>query len=242
MIKIGPKALEVLKAITSINPGVIIRNDYLHSKFQRTVEDNNKGQEGIIINYDLPKGEIETKEEIGVGNINEFLSVLGTFDKELVELENKGTTIVMKDKRKKVTYYTTTPDALPERVRAGEELFEQGETIIKVVLDEDEIERINKDLNILSVDKLTLKGEDGVAKFIANNSVTSNETVIEISKDLTNTAEGEFVFPNANIFSIVMKGIYKIEVRKTEYDGEELILCKMTSASVEGLSYFMASE
>lgn len=239
-IKIGAKALEVLKGMNNINQSTVLREDYLYTKFETMLEDKTtKGEDGIIINYQLPENEVVLETPVGINNISEFLTILSSFDADTLKLAPQGTTINIKDNRKKVILYTATVDALPQKKEAGDKLYEAGETIIKIALSDDEIEKINKDLNILSIDKLSLKTVDGKMKIVAENSISSNSTEIDVPESFVALANGDFTFPNANIFGVIMKGIYKIEVRKCDHNGKEILICKMTSSTIEGLSYTM---
>lgn len=243
MIKVGKKALEVLKSISVINEGAILRDDYLYTRYENPIDDaKSKGEDGITVSYTLPEGEVQIEEYVGLGNINEFLTIHGTFNNDELTMVPKGTTIEMKDKRKKVTFYTTTVDALPERNFGGEELYEAGKSVISFVLDEAEIEKVTKDLSILNIDKLSLRCDDGVVKIVAANSISANETEIKVDEKLTAVATGEFTFPNHRIFDVIAKGIYKIDIRSCDYNGTELIICKLTSATIEGLEYVCVSE
>lgn len=242
-IKIGEKAIEVLKGISIINQETVLRNDYLYTKYEFDVEDSKaKGEAGIYVNYDLPEGEVVVDENIGLGNINEFLSIMSSFDKDKLTLKPSGTTIKMKDNRKQVTFYTNTVDSLPQRETAGEELYNEGVTTLKFVLTEDDIEQINKDLKILNIDKLSLKGEDDKLSIIASNSITSNDTNIELDSKMVTKADGEFVFPNSKIFDVMLPGIYVVEVRVCMHENDELIIARLSSKTYEGLVYTTISE
>jgi len=241
-IKIGAKALEVLKGINSIHQSTVLREDYLYTKYESVTnveEKQTKGEHGIIVNYQLPEGEIVLDKPVGINDISEFLTIYNSFDKESLKLAPQGTTIKIKDKRKEVIMYTATVDALPQRKEAGDKLYEVGETIISIALSDDEIERINKDLNILNIDKLSLKSIDSKMKIVAENSLTSNSTMIDVPESFVALANGDFTFPNANIFRLILKGIYRIEVRKCLHKEKEILICKLFSNTIEGLSYTM---
>ncbi len=244
MIKISDKAQMVLKGISVINQGVILRNDYLHTKFENAIdEDKPKGVDGIIVNYDFPKDEeiIVVKENLGIGNISDFLNLIKTFNKDSLSMEPQGTTIIMKDNRKKNTFYTTTTDALPERSFGGDELYNNGETLIKFVLTDSEIEKIKDDLKILAVDNLYIKTNEGKVSIIGTNSVSSNDTKIEVNPDMVAKAEGEFRFPTCKIFDVIIPGHYKFDIRNCDYEGEILVIAKLENASIPGLSYIVMS-
>ena len=242
-IKLGDKALEVLKGISVINQETVLRNDYLYTKYDFSIEDSkSKGIEDVIVSYDLPEGEIEVTEEIGLGNINEFLSIYNSFDKESLTLAPNGTTIKMKDKRKSVTFFTTTVDALPKKEELGMQLYDEGETIIKFVIDEAGLEQIKKDLKILNIDKLSVVStESGGVEILAQNSVSSNDTSISIEDRFVSKGEGEFTFSNSSIFEVIMAGIYTIEVKKCKYDESEIFICKLENKSIPGLYYINVS-
>lgn len=240
MIKLGEKAKEILKGISVINQGVILRNDYLYTKYENVTEDNNaKGVPDIVVNYTLPENEVQIDNFVGIGSISEFLSIMNTFNQDKLQIEPEGTTIKLKDNRKQVTFYTTTVDALPERSFGGEELFEAGTTVLKFVLDEAEIEKVKKDLSILNIDELSVEGTDNKIKFIASNSITSNDTEISIDESYVVVGNGRFPFPNSNVFDYILKGIYTIEVKSCDYEGTELLICRLSSNTHTGLVYTM---
>lgn len=245
-IKITDKAVAVLKGISVINSGVILRNDYLHTKFENTIEDSkdSKGVSGIVVNYDFPKDEeiLVVDDELGIGNINEFLNLINTFDKESLVYEPKGTTISIKDNRKQNLYYTTTIDALPQRSFGGEEIFNAGESIIKFVLTDTDIEKIKQDLKIINTDNLYLKSLEGVLNIIGENSLTSNDTKIPVDSKMVAKAEGDFKFPTNKIFDVLIPGNYKFDIRKCDYDDDTLIIAKLENANIPGLSYIVMSD
>ncbi len=236
-IKIGDKALEVLKGMSNIHQSVILRDDYLYTKYESTVEDKTKGAENIIVNYTLPENEIELEQHLGLNNISEFLSIVNTFDKETITMSPEGTTIDIKDKRKKLKFFSGTIDALPQKEEAGEALYAEGETVIKMVLADNEIENIIKDLAIINIDTLSIVSDNGKIKICGENSSTSNTTEIDIEDKFVAKAEDNFVFPNQDIFNVIMKGIYKVEVRKCDYNGTPIWICRFENNTIGGLTY-----
>ena len=244
-IKLGEKAIAILKGISNIYQGVIIKDDYLYTKFENTLETSGKkGSEDIIVNYDLPAGEVQIPQEFGLDDINEFLSVMKSFGDDLsVTLE--GTAIVMKDKRKQVQYFTRTTESLPSKNPAGDQLFnsEPNDKVLFTLL-ESEKEQIIKDLNILKADKIVLSCEGGVIHLKASNKITGNETKIKLSKENTHTCVDGFDFelPNPSILSLIIPGeVYEIQIKEVQYNGNGIKIMKLYNKTLEdgSLSYTM---
>ena len=157
MIKIGEKAVQVLNYISKINGALIINKEALYTKYVDSIESKASGEPNIVVKYVLPENEIDLEQDFGIFNINEFLKVTASFDKETLEMEQEGNTIVIKDKRKETQYYTNGLDSWPIEPQGGDELFQSGVSTIVFALSEADITEIQKDLNMLNFDKLILK-------------------------------------------------------------------------------------
>lgn len=239
-IILDEKVVAVLKGMSIINQGIVLREDYLHTKFENSIEENSKGIDGIIVNFDMKPEDnlIQLENPVGIGNVTDFLNLIKTFDSENLEMRPNGTTIEMKDKRKKNLFYSTTIDALPARNPEGEDIFNKGETVVKFVLNEFDIEKIKNDLKIINVDKLHIKGEGNNKVFIVGeNSVSSNDTKIAVDEKYVAKADGEFKFHTSKIFDVIIPGVYKFDIRKCSFDGDTVYFAKLDCASIPGLSY-----
>lgn len=240
MITIGKKAKTVLKYISRINEGLIIKSDSLYTKFEDSLEVKSKGESNVIVEYKLPEGEIVLQEDFGIFNIIEFLNVIESFDQDTLKMEQEGNTIIIKDKRKRTTYYTNGLDSLPTQSPKGKELFDNGESKIVFALTEADIVDINKDLRMLNFDKLILKGDGGKLYITSDDSITSNNTQIDITSPIAK-AEGVFEFPNTNIFNLLMPDSYKVVIKEATVGDNVIKICKFEAVSIEGLSYILVS-
>ena len=240
---ISNKILEVLKAISTINQQVILKEEYLFSK----VEDNNdevtkvkmKGTQDIIINYNVPEGELKLDGlEIGISNISHFLSVIKTYDSESLEISNEGLDLKLIDKRKSGTYVSQTVDTLPVKNPKGDELYKAGETVIRFVLTQDEKDAILNDLNAISPERLILESEDDKLYLKAINESTGNSCKITLNEDNVTTAKGTFIFPNPALIGLLIQDDFKVTLKVIETpDGEELQIINFDAILVKGLSY-----
>ena len=237
-IEISKEAEVVLKGISKIFSGIIIRDDYLYTKFVADVEDkSSKGTSNIVVEYKLPVGGLVTPQHFGISDINKFLTVVNSFEKESTNITMSGNVLNIKDKRKKVKYFTQTTESLPVKNSAGDALWEAGTNIITFALTEGEREKIKSDLSVLDINTISLKGEGNKLNIVASNNITGNSTDIEIEAQFVGKAEGEFVFPNSEIFDVIMNSTYKVEVRDCKH-GEKIIkICKFKSADIVGLEY-----
>lgn len=242
---IGKNAQLVLKGISGICQSIIIRNDYLYTKFEASAEEKSKkGALNVVVEYTLPENEIQVSKEFGIYDIDEFLKVIGSFDDTTLKLESEGNVIHVKDNRKKTTYYTQSVMAMPTKSTAGDAIFESGEISIGMILADTDIELIKKDLAVLPFDELSLKGEgEKIVKLVAGNKVTSNGTEIKLNEEFIGKSEEnfEFVFPNTDIFSLLIPGSYGIIIKSCNYNGRTIKICKFNSKSVPGLVYTMVS-
>ena len=240
-MKISPKVREVLKAIAVINPGVILRSDYLFSKFQDNGEGKvkTKGTQDISIQYDIPKGEVELEEHVGIGNITDFLSVVNSYNKDELKIGNKGLTILLSDKRKKGTYVSQTVSILPIKNDAFAELYKSAVPTVSLVLSQAERDMILKDLAVIQQETLSLISKDGGVVLKASNDTTGNECEIQLDSSNVQLANGVFHFPNADILKLLANDDYKISVVEAtdEEDDIVIVIIKFEAIQIQGLSY-----
>jgi len=225
-VKIGNKAMSILKSFSKINPEMRIREDFLYCK---TVD---AGLSGI---FELPKGEIET-EEFGVGAMNDLLSIVDLCKDFEMNIDDECLTI--EDKTKKFTYLTTPLETIDERSMAGQQLFEQSDNIkISFIVDETNIQDLNAAMGKLNLDSLKIVSEDGVVKFRSSNSITENSVDLVLEGKADSDCEFEFQkgdTGSVQIFNLLFSGIYSCQVREVDYNGKSLFLIKLVNTSISG--------
>ncbi len=242
MIEIKRDVLLVLKGMSKIYQGMIIRDDYIFTKYDaNNIEDKAKGVSNIVVEYKLSEGDVKVDGEFGINNINELSAILDTFDKETVDINMEGTTLLIKDGRKKYKYCTQTTDALPKKNPKADELWESGKKTIVIAITDAEREKIIKDLSVLNADTLSLKSSDGKVKLIATDDISGNDTAIDLDSKFVSLAEGDYEFANSNVFNIIIAGNYKLEVREAEYKNKVIKICKLISHDIKGLEYSLVS-
>lgn len=244
-IKLGEKAIAVLKGISMVSQSITIRNDYLYTKFEASPEEKGKkGANNIIVNYDLPEGEIEIEKEFGLFDVEEFLKVISSFDQDKLSLELMGNAIQINDKRKKSTYYTQSTLGMPTKSTQGDVLYESGTVSVGMILTDTDIDLIKKDLGVLPFNTLKIRvdGEKDV-KVVAGNEVTSNDTEIKMNEELISAATTgfDFNFPNVDIFSILVPGSYGLVIKSCDYNGKIIKIAKFISKTIPGLTYTLVS-
>jgi hypothetical protein len=244
-IVIGEKALAVLKGISQISQSLTIRSDYLYTKFEASPEEKGKkGANNIIAEYILPENEIQIEKEFGLFDVNEFLGVVSSFDKDNVKLALTGNAIQISDKRKKSTYYTQSTLGMPTKNVSGDKLFESGKVSVGMILSDADLELIKKDLGVLAFNNLKIKvTNEGAVKIVSGNDVTSNDTEISISQEMVSMSEPgfEFKFPNEDIFSLLIPGSYGLVIKSCDYNGKVIKIAKFISKTISGLSYTLVS-
>lgn len=244
-IIIGEKALAVLKGISAISQSITIRSDYLYTKFDASPEEKGKkGANNIIVNYDLPENEVQIEKEFGLFDVDEFLKVVSSFDKDKLKLELMGNAIQISDKRKKSTYYTQSTLGMPTKSTQGDALFESGRVSVGMILSDADLELIKKDLGVLPFNTLTIKVKgDKDVKLVSGNDVTSNDTEITMNPEMVTMSEEnfEFKFPNEDIFSLLIPGSYGIVIKSCDYNGKVIKIAKIVSKTITGLTYTLVS-
>ena len=241
-VKIQDSVIPVLKGMSKIYQSMVIRGDYLYTKFVPNPEEKgSKGTNGVIVEYKLPEGVIKLEKPFGIIDVNHFISVINSFEPEKLSITQEGNTLIISDSRKKVTYFTQTVDALPKKEASGDQIWENAKPTIIFALTEVERERIKSDLSVLSVDKLSLKGDNEVLKLHAEDSLTGNSTIIELDKQYSPLVEGEFTFSNCDIFDVILNSNYKLEVREADHNGKTIRICKFISKEINGLEYTLVS-
>lgn len=243
-IIIGEKALTVLKGISNISQSLTIRSDYLYTKFEASPEEKGKkGASNIVVEYTLPENEIQIEKEFGLFDVDEFLRVKSSFG-ENSKLSIIGNAIQISDDRKKSTYYTQSTLGMPTKSTAGDELFENGQVSIGMILADTDIEQIKKDLGVLPFNSLKIKVQsDNSVKLVSANDVTSNDTEITMNPSMisASTPDFEFIFPNVEIFSLIIPGSYGLVIKSCDYNGKVIKIAKFIGKTIPGLVYTMVS-
>ncbi len=237
-VKISKRLLQILKGMSVINDGIILKKDYIYTKDET---EGSKSQ-GLVVEFKLQPDDLALVNEIGVKEISRLLRVIDSCDYETLNMNAQGTQISIKDNRKKLTYNTQLVDSLPIKDPRGDELYEQGEPMFSFILDDIDRDRIQKDLTMVNVDSFKLKGENGKLKIIGDSSITSDEVQIDVNTEtLEICTDDEFVFMNKDSLNLIVAGSYKIQVRKVSYSGRIIKIMKLESIDYPGLVYTTVS-
>ncbi len=221
-IKIGSKAKAVLASFAGINPEMRLRSDYLY------VKGTDAGT--IAGTFVLPTDEVET-EEIALGSVSEFLSVVGMFEEDKLNIDLDKDVIKLGDGKKKITYMTAPLSIIPEKNSAGEKLFEASQEIVcQFVVDEQTNKELNDAIKKLSLGKLQVVCENSKIKLRAINETTDNS--IEFDVDGSATVDGEMTFGAVGTFDMLLGGVYAVQIRAVEVNGRKLNFAKMVNSTL----------
>jgi hypothetical protein len=179
-MQLSNDTMDVLKNFSTINPNLVIESG---QKIQ-TISESKTVMAMAEIVEDFPN-------QVGIYDLNEFLSVLNLIDSNNIEFADKYLRISSTTgNAQKVTYYYSNPEILTTPSKD----INMPDVDVGVTLDAEVLSKIKQASNVLGHNDLSIVGKDGVleARIFDAKDNTANDYTLLIESD--NTSKGEFNF------------------------------------------------
>ena len=191
-MKLSNDTLEVLKNFASINPNLVIEPGQKIG----TISESKTIMASADITEVFPN-------QVGIYDLNEFLSVLSLIENSNIEFEDKCLIVNSNvggcklPNQQKITYYYSNPEILTTPTKT----IQMPSTDCGVTLDQDVINKIKQASGVLGHTDLSLVGKDGkiTARIFDAKDRTANDYTLEIESDNTNKGEFNFDFNISNL-------------------------------------------
>ena len=192
MISISPDTLSILKNFSGINPNVVLRPG---QKIKTISEAKN-----ILAIADVAE---DFPRDMGIYDLNEFLSALSLFGKPDLEFGNDFVIITEEGTSKSLKYWFSDPSV----VTTPSKEISMPSTELTFNLSSDTLNEITKAAAVIGVPDMALSG----GKLMVTDKKNSTANAFETSLDVGDVAaEYKFWFKVENLK--VMPGAYDVEV------------------------------
>jgi len=197
-LKINNELVEVLDSFSKINPHILIRPG-------NTIRTVNPG-ENVLASYEYDGEGFD--EEVGLGNIREFLSVIGLIENP--ELEFHDQMVIIKNDISKALYFLTAPE-LVEMKNKNDIPPEQSN--IQFVLKNEDINKLRRASSMINAQKIIITSGDNNVNFtlVDEDNPTSNEFQLTIDARCEEGFEGAMFIEHL----ILMKGDYYVTISES---------------------------
>ena len=179
-MQLSNDTMDVLKNFSTINPNLVIESG---QKIQ-TISESKTVMAMAEIVEDFPN-------QVGIYDLNEFLSVLNLIDSNNIEFADKYLRISSTaGNAQKVTYYYSNPEILTTPSKD----INMPDVDVGVTLGAEVLSKIKQASSVLGHNDLSIMGKDGVleARIFDAKDNTANDYTLLIESD--NTSKGEFNF------------------------------------------------
>ena len=217
-MQLSDNTLAVLKNFASIQPNVVLQE----GNVVKTIAEAKNVMAVATLDQSFDK-------EVGIYNLDEFLSVLGLVDSPDLNFHDDFVTVQSGAGRSQVKYFYSDPSILTSPAKD----IPMPEAEVKFTLDEGTFKKVLRAAGALGHEKMTITATDGgvLLTVVDNTDATSNAFEIVVpgtfeSEDFT------FVMNIANLKLI--SGDYDVEVSSR-------LISKFTNKSAD-IEYFIALE
>ena len=181
-MQLSTDTVEVLKNFSTINPNLVIEpGQKLH-----TISESKTVMAKAEIVEDFPN-------QVGIYDMNEFLSVLNLIPGNNIDFHDKHLTI--SSGQQNVNYFYSNTEILT----TPQKDINMPDVDVGVTLSEDVLSKIKQAANVLGHTDLSITGNEGsiIAKVFDAKDATANDYTFSIESD--NTAKGKFNFDFGNL-------------------------------------------
>jgi hypothetical protein len=218
MMQLSDNTLAVLKNFASIQPNVVLQE----GNVVKTIAEAKNVMAVATLDQSFDK-------EVGIYNLDEFLSVLGLVDSPDLNFQDDFVTVNSGAGRSQVKYFYSDPSILTSPAKD----IPMPEAEVKFTLDEATFKKVLRAAGALGHEKMTITSTDGgvLLTVVDNTDATSNAFEIVVP----GTFESEnftFVMNIANLKLI--SGDYDVEVSSR-------LISKFTNKSAD-ICYYIALE
>lgn len=217
-MKMSEQTLQILKNFSGINNSITFKEGNVVKV--RSLAKDILAQ--VNIEETLPK-------DFAIYEVNRFLSVVGMFDAPEFDFETEDNAALIGEGKNKVRYSFTDPSLI-----AGADYSKDlrlGSIIASIELKQDQIAKVLKGANVLSVPNITIGGANGKITLSARDKSNSSSDAFSFEAGETD-AEFEVSF-KSDVFKM-LPGDYKVDVT-------ERTIVRFVHASIP-LTYYVAGE
>lgn len=197
-MKINNELVDVLDSFSKINPHILIRP----GNVIRTV---NPG-ENVLGSYTYDGDDFG--QEVGLGNIREFLSVIGLIENP--ELEFNDQMVIIKNDISKAVYFLTAPELVEMKNKND---IPPEESNIQFVLKNEDINKLRRASSMINAQKIIITSGNNIVNFtlVDEDNPTSNEFQLSIDAKCEEGFEGAMFIEHL----ILMKGDYYVAISES---------------------------
>jgi len=215
-ISISDQTIAVLRNFATINPNVVLRPGGV----VKTIAEAKNILASATIAEDFPS-------EMGIYDLNEFLSVLNLVASPQIEFDQNSAIISSIGGSSKIRYFFSDPSILT----APQKDITMPSSDVKLSLSDTDLGAIRKAAAVLGHTELSIIGQDGKVTLRVLDTKDSSANTFDYDTGRSTTEEFNFVvnIPNLKL----MTADYDIEISKK-------LISKWTAST--GIEYFIALE
>ena len=217
-MELSEKTLDVLKNFATINPNLVINP----GNVLKTVAEAKNVMATTTVDVEFP-------QQVGIYDLNEFLSVLNLVDGPRLKFEDNYVFIGDSTGRSRVKYFFSDPEMLT----TTEKNIEMPEADVKFTLSNSVVSKLKKAASVLSHSEICVSVVDNVLNIAVADAKNSTSNVFSIDVD------GEYKSDNFKVYILtdnlkLIPGDYEVEL-----SSRNISRFKKVEDSVE---YFIALE
>jgi hypothetical protein len=217
-MELSEKTLDVLKNFAAINPNLVIKP----GNVLKTVAEAKNVMAAATVDVEFP-------QQVGIYDLNEFLSVLNLVDGPRLKFEDNYVFIGDSTGRSRVKYFFSDPEMLT----TTEKNIEMPEADVKFTLSNSVVSKLKKAASVLSHSEICVSVVDGVLNIAVSDAKNSTSNVFSIDVD------GDYKSDNFKVYILtdnlkLIPGDYEVEL-----SSRNISRFKKVEDSVE---YFIALE
>jgi len=217
-MELSEKTLDVLKNFAAINPNLVIKP----GNVVKTVAEAKNVMAAATVDVEFP-------QQVGIYDLNEFLSVLNLVDGPRLKFEDNYVFIGDSTGRSRVKYFFSDPEMLT----TTEKNIEMPEADVKFTLSNSVVSKLKKAASVLSHSEICVSVVDGVLNIAVSDAKNSTSNVFSIDVD------GDYKSDNFKVYILtdnlkLIPGDYEVEL-----SSRNISRFKKVEDSVE---YFIAPE
>jgi len=217
-MELSEKTLDVLKNFAAINPNLVIKP----GNVVKTVAEAKNVMAAATVDVEFP-------QQVGIYDLNEFLSVLNLVDGPRLKFEDNYVFIGDSTGRSRVKYFFSDPEMLT----TTEKNIEMPEADVKFTLSNSVVSKLKKAASVLSHSEICVSVVDGVLNIAVSDAKNSTSNVFSIDVD------GDYKSDNFKVYILtdnlkLIPGDYEVEL-----SSRNISRFKKVEDSVE---YFIALE
>ena len=217
-MELSEKTLDVLKNFATINPNLVIKP----GNVLKTVAEAKNVMGSATVDVEFP-------QQVGIYDLNEFLSVLNLVDGPRLKFEDNYVFVGDSAGRSRVKYFFSDPEMLT----STEKNIEMPEADVKFTLQNSVVNKLKKAASVLSHSEICVSVVDGVLNIAVADAKNSTSNVFSIDVD------GEYKSDNFKVYILtdnlkLIPGDYEVEL-----SSRNISRFKKVEDSVE---YFIALE